>query len=91
MSEANEEKTHGDFREMGQRLAQEVVSFFKRKKDKHARYGRLKNIKLSFVGHSIGNVIIRAAIAGMFQTMFKTILSSVVVFIIITDLYICCR
>jgi hypothetical protein len=66
MSEANEERTHGDFREMGQRLAQEVVSFFKRKKDKHARYGRLKNIKLSFVGHSIGNVIIRAAIAGMF-------------------------
>jgi hypothetical protein len=64
MSEANEEKTHGDFREMGQRLAQEVVSFLKRKKDRYARQGHLKSIKLSFVGHSIGNVIIRTAIAG---------------------------
>lgn len=64
MSEANEERTHGDFREMGQRLAQEVVSFLKRKKDKYARHGHLKCIKLSFVGHSIGNVIIRTAIAG---------------------------
>ncbi|XP_010548759.1 PREDICTED: protein FAM135B-like isoform X2 [Tarenaya hassleriana] len=63
MSEANEEKTHGDFREMGQRLAHEVVSFLRRKTDKYARYGRLKNIKLSFVGHSIGNIIIRTAIA----------------------------
>ncbi|KAF3571316.1 hypothetical protein F2Q69_00063630 [Brassica cretica] len=65
MSEANEDKTHGDFREMGQRLAQEVVSFFKRKMDKHSRYGRLKKVKLSFVGHSIGNVIIRTALAVM--------------------------
>jgi len=71
MSEANEERTHGDFREMGQRLAQEVVSFFKRKKDKHARYGRLKNIKLSFVGHSIGNVIIRAAIADSLMDPYR--------------------
>ncbi|KAL0440822.1 UNVERIFIED_CONTAM: Pentatricopeptide repeat-containing protein, chloroplastic, partial [Sesamum radiatum] len=31
MSEANEEKTSGDFRDMGRRLAQEVVSFVKRK------------------------------------------------------------
>lgn len=87
MSEANEEKTHGDFREMGQRLAQEVVSFFKRKMDKHARYGRLKNVKMSFVGHSIGNVIIRTALAGslpyrIYWTMSKTILSFV---------FICCR
>ncbi|XP_010458322.1 PREDICTED: protein FAM135B-like isoform X1 [Camelina sativa] len=71
MSEANEEKTHGDFREMGQRLAQEIVSFFKKKKDKHARYGRLKNIKLSFVGHSIGNVIIRAAIADSLMDPYR--------------------
>lgn len=95
MSEANEEKTHGDFRGMGQRLAQEVVSFFKKKKDKHARYGRLKNVKLSFVGHSIGNVIIRSAIAGMFlessQKMFETILSLVLVFIIVFNLCTCCR
>ncbi|KAL1214200.1 hypothetical protein V5N11_034733 [Cardamine amara subsp. amara] len=71
MSEANEERTHGDFREMGQRLAQEVISFFKRKKDKHARYGRLKNVKLSFVGHSIGNVIIRSAIADSLMEPYR--------------------
>ncbi|KAG4147360.1 hypothetical protein ERO13_D05G217800v2 [Gossypium hirsutum] len=62
MSEANEEKTSGDFREMGLRLAQEVISFLKKKMDKAAKYGRLGDIKLSFVGHSIGNVIIRTAI-----------------------------
>ncbi|CAH2038426.1 unnamed protein product [Thlaspi arvense] len=71
MSEANEEKTHGDFREMGQRLAQEVVSFFKRKMDKHSRYGRLKNVKLSFVGHSIGNVIIRSALADSLMEPYR--------------------
>lgn len=64
MSEVNEDKTYGDFREMGQRLAQEVISFMKRKMDKFSRTGRLRNIKLSFVGHSIGNVIIRAALVG---------------------------
>ncbi|CAF1924586.1 protein FAM135B isoform X1 [Brassica napus] len=71
MSESNEEKTHGDFREMGQRLAHEVVSFFKRKMDKHAKYGRLKNVKLSFVGHSIGNVIIRAALADSLMEPYR--------------------
>ncbi|KAJ4895543.1 putative serine esterase family protein [Raphanus sativus] len=71
MSEANEDKTHGDFREMGQRLAQEVVSFFKRKMDKHSKYGRLKKVKLSFVGHSIGNVIIRTALADSLMDPYK--------------------
>lgn len=64
MSEANEDKTSGDFREMGQRLAQEVISFVKKKMDKASRYGNLGDIRLSFVGHSIGNLIIRTAIAG---------------------------
>ncbi|KAK3021189.1 hypothetical protein RJ639_046603 [Escallonia herrerae] len=63
MSEVNEEKTSGDFREMGLRLAQEVISFVKKKMDKVSRSGSLRNIKLSFVGHSIGNVIIRTALA----------------------------
>ena len=87
MSESNEEKTHGDFREMGQRLAHEVVSFFKRKMDKHAKYGRLKNVKLSFVGHSIGNVIIRAALAG------KMLLGISINFLFCVHHYIlcCCR
>ncbi|KAL8483876.1 hypothetical protein ACS0TY_026528 [Phlomoides rotata] len=62
MSEANEEKTSGDFREMGQRLAQEVVSFVKKKMDKISRSGVLRTIKLSFVGHSIGNIILRTAL-----------------------------
>ncbi|KAK4800864.1 hypothetical protein SAY86_021351 [Trapa natans] len=62
MSEANEDKTSGDFREMGQRLAQEVIGFLKKKMEKITRTGSLRNIKLSFVGHSIGNIIIRTAL-----------------------------
>ncbi|KAL3655328.1 hypothetical protein CASFOL_001114 [Castilleja foliolosa] len=62
MSEANEDKTSGDIREMGQRLAQEVVSFIKKKMDKASRSGVLTTIKLSFVGHSIGNIILRTAL-----------------------------
>ncbi|XP_057780726.1 uncharacterized protein LOC130999232 isoform X2 [Salvia miltiorrhiza] len=62
MSEVNEDKTSGDFREMGQRLAQEVVSFVKKKMDKASRSGILRTIKLSFVGHSIGNIILRTAL-----------------------------
>ncbi|MBA0845384.1 hypothetical protein Goarm_023219, partial [Gossypium armourianum] len=63
MSEANEEKTSGDFRDMGLRLAHEVIAYVKKKMDKASRSGDLRNIKLSFVGHSIGNIIIRAALA----------------------------
>ncbi|XP_024983059.1 protein FAM135B-like isoform X2 [Cynara cardunculus var. scolymus] len=63
MSEVNEDKTSEDFRDMGLRLAQEVIVFVKKKMDKASRSGGLKNVKLSFVGHSIGNVIIRTALA----------------------------
>ncbi|KAL5206661.1 hypothetical protein ABZP36_034870 [Zizania latifolia] len=63
MSEANEDKTSGDFKEMGGRLAEEVVAFLKKKVDKLAKYGGCKGLKLSFVGHSIGNIIIRTALA----------------------------
>ncbi|KAK1555527.1 hypothetical protein Q3G72_027680 [Acer saccharum] len=63
MSEANQEKTSGDIREMGHRLAQEVISFIKKKIDKVSRSGTIRDIKVSFVGHSIGNVILRTAIA----------------------------
>ncbi|KAI3697053.1 hypothetical protein L6452_29776 [Arctium lappa] len=63
MSEVNEDKTSDDFRDMGLRLAQEVIVFVKKKMDKASRSGGLKNVKLSFVGHSIGNVIIRTALA----------------------------
>ncbi|KAJ6763498.1 hypothetical protein OIU79_024111 [Salix purpurea] len=63
MSEANEDKTSGDFREMGLRLAQEVISFLEKKMDRVSRSGFLRDIKLSFVGHSLGNIIIRTALA----------------------------
>ncbi|KAM3255640.1 hypothetical protein ACQJBY_048695 [Aegilops geniculata] len=63
MSEANEDKTSEDFKEMGGRLAGEAVAFLKRKVDKLARHGGCKELKLSFVGHSIGNIIIRTALA----------------------------
>ncbi|KAK1275798.1 hypothetical protein QJS04_geneDACA001784 [Acorus gramineus] len=62
MSETNEEKTSGDFREMGNRLAEEVTAFLKKKMDKLSRSGGYRDIKLSFVGHSIGNIIIRSAL-----------------------------
>ncbi|KAM0972091.1 hypothetical protein ACFX13_020202 [Malus domestica] len=70
MSQANEDKTSGDFREMGQRLAQEVVSFLKKKMDKVSRSGNIADIKLSFVGHSIGNVIIRTALTDSIMEPF---------------------
>ncbi|KAK7384951.1 hypothetical protein VNO78_30654 [Psophocarpus tetragonolobus] len=63
MSETNEDRTSGDFREMGYRLALEVIAFVRRKMDKASRYGNLEDIRLSFVGHSIGNLIIRTALA----------------------------
>ncbi|KAL5726926.1 hypothetical protein ACHQM5_000169 [Ranunculus cassubicifolius] len=62
MSQMNQDRTSGDFREMGSRLADEVTAFIKKKSDKLSKYGGVKNIKLSFVGHSIGNVIIRTAL-----------------------------
>ncbi|XP_028777831.1 protein FAM135B isoform X2 [Neltuma alba] len=70
MSEVNEDKTSGDFREMGHRLAQEVISFVKRKMDKASKCGNLEDIRISFVGHSIGNLIIRTAIADSMMEPF---------------------
>ena len=57
LSAANEHSTEGDLASMGLRLAHEVSSFVRRKQIS-ARVHRL-----SFVGHSIGGVIIRAALA----------------------------
>ncbi|CAD6254640.1 unnamed protein product [Miscanthus lutarioriparius] len=62
LSQINEDRTSGDFKEMGRRLANEVVSFLKRKVDKYSKNGGCKEIKLSFVGHSIGNIILRSAL-----------------------------
>ncbi|KAL6870917.1 hypothetical protein ACP4OV_014765 [Aristida adscensionis] len=63
LSQINEDRTSGDFKEMGRRLANEVVAFLKRKLDKHSRNGGCKEMKLSFVGHSIGNIILRSALS----------------------------
>uniref|UniRef100_A0A0D9XPF8 DUF676 domain-containing protein n=1 Tax=Leersia perrieri TaxID=77586 RepID=A0A0D9XPF8_9ORYZ len=63
LSQTNEERTCEDFKEMGRRLSNEVVAFLKRKIDRYSRNGGCKELKLSFVGHSIGNIIIRSALA----------------------------
>ncbi|CAI0439192.1 unnamed protein product [Linum tenue] len=63
MSEANEDKTEGDFRDMGLRLAEEVTSFMEKKIERSSRSGNVTEVKLSFVGHSMGNIIIRAALS----------------------------
>jgi hypothetical protein len=68
LSQINEDRTSGDFKEMGRRLANEVVGFLKRKMDKYGKNGECEEIKLSFVGHSIGNIIIKSAITGNLQT-----------------------
>uniref|UniRef100_A0A0E0MCU4 DUF676 domain-containing protein n=1 Tax=Oryza punctata TaxID=4537 RepID=A0A0E0MCU4_ORYPU len=63
LSQTNEDRTCGDFKEMGRRLSNEVVAFLKRKIDRYSRNGGCRDLKLSFVGHSIGNIIIRSALA----------------------------
>jgi hypothetical protein len=64
LSQINEDRTTGDFKEMGRRLANEVVAFLKRKMDKRSKNGGCEDVKLSFVGHSIGNIILRSALTG---------------------------
>eukprot|EP00897_Mesotaenium_endlicherianum_P004677 jgi/Mesen1/4237/ME000022S03524 len=60
LSDANEDRTFDSFQEMGHRLAEEVAGqlagLFK------PRNRKLTRRRLSFVGHSIGNIIIRAAL-----------------------------
>ena len=55
-SNSNEETTEGDIGEMGVRLAQEVTAYITQWCDKN-RLGRI-----SFIGHSMGGLIIRAAL-----------------------------
>ncbi|KAL2584541.1 hypothetical protein AAZV13_14G134900 [Glycine max] len=47
-----------------------VILFLERKMDKASRNGNLKDIKISFVGHSIGNLIIRIALT--VRTIFNS-------------------
>ncbi|KAH9303037.1 hypothetical protein KI387_014620, partial [Taxus chinensis] len=62
MSKANEDRTADDFRELGQRLAQEVSHLIQKKFSSALRKATYGSFRLSFVGHSIGNIIIRAAL-----------------------------
>jgi Putative serine esterase (DUF676)/Protein FAM135 len=55
-SNSNEESTEGDINEMGVRLAQEVMSFI-------TEWCPSRSLgRLSFIGHSMGGLIIRAAL-----------------------------
>lgn len=56
ISEANEKHTEGSIQEMGQRLAHEVQSFISSLPE------HIKVTRLSFIGHSLGGIIIRAAL-----------------------------
>ncbi|KAH7285412.1 hypothetical protein KP509_33G027000 [Ceratopteris richardii] len=62
MSEINEDRTTSDFRELGHNLAEEVASFMKTKFGSFLKKATYSNCRLSFVGHSIGNIIIRSAL-----------------------------
>ena len=56
MSQANEDKTDTDIMEQGQRLAQEVKNYINQAcQDVHIS-------KISFIGHSLGGLIVRAAL-----------------------------
>ena len=59
MSEINEDRTTSDFRELGHRLAEEVAAFMKTKFGSFLKKATYGNCRLSFVGHSMGNIIIR--------------------------------
>lgn len=71
LSKANEDKTEGDFTEMGERLASEVKQYI-------LSFCPIDCIsKISFIGHSIGGIIIRAALPYLaeFSTKFYTYMS----------------
>ncbi len=67
LSEINEDKTNESIERMGVRFAQEVVSYLE-------HYVTDQDIKISFIGHSLGGLIVRAAMpylhsySGCFQT-----------------------
>lgn len=56
MSTANEDQTDGDIMEMGERLAHEVKDYI------FTACSDVEISKISFIGHSLGGLIIRAAL-----------------------------
>lgn len=71
LSTSNENKTDGDIMEMGQRLATEVKLYV------HNQCADVKLNKVSFIGHSLGGLIIRAALPYLaeFSDKFFTYIS----------------
>lgn len=70
-SSSNEDETEGDIFEMGERLANEVKKYIQQ----YCPYSCLERI--SFIGHSLGGVIIRAALPHLeeFKAKFFTYIS----------------
>ena len=71
LSTSNENKTDGDIMEMGQRLATEVKFYV------HNQCADVNLNKVSFIGHSLGGLIIRAALPYLaeFSDKFFTYIS----------------
>lgn len=67
LSEINEDKTNESIERMGTRFAQEVISYLE-------HFVTDQDLKISFIGHSLGGLIVRAAMPylhaynGCFQT-----------------------
>jgi len=71
LSQSNEDQTEGDFMEMGERLATEVRQYI-------LSFCPVSCLnKISFIGHSIGGLIIRAALPHLseFSSKFYTYMS----------------
>ena len=81
MSRINEDKTTGDFRELGQRLVEEVSSFLNIKFSSASGNDAYGSFRLIFVGHSIGNIIIRSALT---DTAMKPYLKNLYTFMSIS-------
>ena len=69
-SEANEENTRDKIELLGMRFAEEVRNFM----DAYSFYN---DIEISFIGHSLGGLIVRAALPllGDFKAYFKSFIS----------------
>lgn len=60
-SKTNHRQTHDSFHTMGERLATEIVEVVSRIAE-NAENASTDKVRVSFVGHSIGNIIIRTAL-----------------------------
>ena len=71
MASSNEDKTDDDIMEMGSRLAIEVKQYI------DVSCAEVKIAKISFIGHSLGGLIIRAALPqlAIYSSKFFTYLS----------------